>query len=160
MLSGLPRWLSDKEPTCQCRDAEDLGLIPGLGRYPRLGNGKPLQYPYWKNPMDRGAWWATVHRVTVRHDLMTEHAYTYTVISKNGAIAQSHKIKKLRGNDKALRNLCNSAWIGSKLISSQKSSDRENYDSDVLNSPCQNSKKNRRKIRKVLLFIVSPYRHL
>ena len=42
----------------------DLGLIPGLGRSPGGGNGNPLQYSRLENPMDRGAWQATVHRVT------------------------------------------------------------------------------------------------
>ena len=38
----------------------DLGSIPGLGRSPGGERGSPLQYPCQKNPMDRGAWWATV----------------------------------------------------------------------------------------------------
>ena len=38
------------------------GLIPCLGRSPGEGNGYPLQYSYLENSMDRGAWWATVHR--------------------------------------------------------------------------------------------------
>ena len=42
----------------------DLGLIPGLGRSPRGGHGNPLQYSCMENPMDSGAWWATVHRIT------------------------------------------------------------------------------------------------
>ena len=41
----------------------DPGLIPGLGRSPREGNGTQLQYSCLENPMDRGAWWATVHGV-------------------------------------------------------------------------------------------------
>ena len=41
----------------------DMGSIPGLGRSPGEGNGNPLQYSCLENPMDRGAWWATVHRV-------------------------------------------------------------------------------------------------
>ena len=44
-------------------DARDMGLIPGSGRSPGEGNGNPLQYPGLENPMDRGAWWATVHGV-------------------------------------------------------------------------------------------------
>ena len=44
-------------------NAADLGLIPGSGRSPGRGNGTPLQYSCLENPMDRGAWWATVHRV-------------------------------------------------------------------------------------------------
>ena len=46
------------------RDAGDAGLIPGWGRSPRVGNGNPLQYSCLENPMDRGAWRATVHGVT------------------------------------------------------------------------------------------------
>ena len=42
----------------------DMGLIPGLGRSPRGGNGNPLQYSCLEKPLDRGAWWATVHGVT------------------------------------------------------------------------------------------------
>ena len=41
----------------------DLGSIPGSGRSPGEGNGNPLQYSCLENPMDRGAWWATVHVV-------------------------------------------------------------------------------------------------
>ena len=41
----------------------DVGSIPGLGRSPGVGNGNPLQYSCLGNPMDRGAWWATVHGV-------------------------------------------------------------------------------------------------
>ena len=59
-----------KESAC---NAGDLGLIPGLGRSPGEGNGNPLQYSCLENPMDRGAWRATVHGVTrVRHDLATK----------------------------------------------------------------------------------------
>ena len=44
-------------------DLRDEGLIPGLGRSPGGGNGNHLQYSCLENPMDRGAWWATVHAV-------------------------------------------------------------------------------------------------
>ena len=43
----------------------DLGSIPGSGRYPREGNGNPLQYSCLENPMDGGAWQATVHGVAM-----------------------------------------------------------------------------------------------
>ena len=47
----------------------DLGLIPGSGRSPGEGNGNPLQYSCLENPMDGGAWWATVcGSKRVRHD--------------------------------------------------------------------------------------------
>ena len=57
---GLPRWLSSKESTCS---AGDTVLVPGSGRSPGGGNGNPLQYSCWDNPMVRGVWWATVHKV-------------------------------------------------------------------------------------------------
>ena len=44
-------------------NAGDLGLIPGLGRFPGEGNDHPLQYSCLKNPMDEGAWWAAVYGV-------------------------------------------------------------------------------------------------
>ena len=46
------------------RDVRVLGLIPGSGRSPGGGHSNPLQYYCLENPMDRGDWWATVHRVT------------------------------------------------------------------------------------------------
>ena len=57
---GFPWWLSGKEFTCQCRD---VCSSPGSGRFPGEGNGNPLQYSCLENPMDGGAWWATVHGV-------------------------------------------------------------------------------------------------
>ena len=51
----------------------DSGSIPGLGRSPEIGNGNPLQYSCLGNPMDKGAWWVTVHRVTrVGHNIVTK----------------------------------------------------------------------------------------
>ena len=44
-------------------DGRDMGMIPGLGRCPGEGNGNPLQYSCLENPMDREAWWATVHGI-------------------------------------------------------------------------------------------------
>ena len=63
---GFPHSSVGKESTCS---AEDLGLISGLGRSPGEGNGNLLHYSCLENPMDRGAWQATVHGVTrVRHN--------------------------------------------------------------------------------------------
>ena len=45
-------------------NAGDLGSMPGLGRSLEEGNGNPLQYSCLENPMDRGAWWAIVQRIT------------------------------------------------------------------------------------------------
>ena len=52
-----------KNPPANAGDARDVGLIPGLGRYPGGGNGNSLQFSSLRNPMDRGAWQTTVHGV-------------------------------------------------------------------------------------------------
>ena len=52
-----------KNPPANAGDTRDMGLIPGLGRSPGEGSGDPLQYSCLENPMNRGAWWATVYRV-------------------------------------------------------------------------------------------------
>ena len=51
-----------KEPTCQFRRHKRHGLIPGWVRSPGEGHGNPFQYSCLENVMERGAWWATVHR--------------------------------------------------------------------------------------------------
>jgi len=56
------RWLSGKESTCNAGDTGDIGLIPGLGRSPGVGDGNPLQYSCLENPMDREP--GGLHRVT------------------------------------------------------------------------------------------------
>ena len=53
-----------KNPPANAGYVRDVGSIPELGRSPEEGNGNPLQYSYLENAMDRGAWWATLHRVT------------------------------------------------------------------------------------------------
>ena len=53
-----------KNPPANAGDAGNMGLIPGLGRSPERENSNSLQYSCLENPMDRGAWRATVHRVT------------------------------------------------------------------------------------------------
>ena len=81
---GFPGGSVVKNGPANAVDAGDMALIPGLGRSPGEANGNPLQYSCLGNPMDRGAWWATVHGVArVRHDLATEHTHTY---NKNQAV--------------------------------------------------------------------------
>ena len=58
---GFPGGSDGKQSAC---NVGDLGSIPGSGRSPGKRNGYPLQYSCLENPMDRGAWRATVHRVT------------------------------------------------------------------------------------------------
>ena len=57
---GFPQWLSGKEFAC---NVGDLVSIPGLGRSPGGEHSNPLQYSCLENPMDRGVYWATIHRV-------------------------------------------------------------------------------------------------
>ena len=52
-----------KNLPANARDIRDAGLIPGSGRSPGGGHGNPLQYACLENPMDRGAWQATVHEI-------------------------------------------------------------------------------------------------
>ena len=60
----LPRKPSGKEPACQCRKWNRLRFNLWFGKIHWSRYGNPLQYSCLENPMDRGAWWATVHRVT------------------------------------------------------------------------------------------------
>ena len=55
-------------------DARDVGLTPGSGRCPGVENGKPPQYSCLENPMDRGAWWATVCGFAESTQLNTEQS--------------------------------------------------------------------------------------
>ena len=58
---GLPPWLSGKKSSCSAGATGDRGSTPGSGKSP---GGIPLQHSCLENPMDRGAWWAIVHRVS------------------------------------------------------------------------------------------------
>ena len=80
--------LSSKESTCSL---EDLGLILGSRRSPGEGKGNPLQYSSLGNPMDRGAWRATVHGVTKESDVAHQQRQRQSVL----AWTQIHGIKFL-----------------------------------------------------------------
>ena len=66
---GFPGGSEVKASVC---NAGDLGSIPGSGRSPGGGNGNPLQYSCLENPMDGGAWWATVHGVGKRRTRLSQ----------------------------------------------------------------------------------------
>ena len=60
---GFPGDATLKNLHVNAGDTRDMGSIPGLERSPGGRHGNSLQFSYLENPMDRGAWWATVHRV-------------------------------------------------------------------------------------------------
>ena len=62
-ISGFPGGSQMVKKESACNEG-DLGLIPGSERSPREGDGNLLQYSCLENPMDLGAWWNTVHRIT------------------------------------------------------------------------------------------------
>ena len=71
-----------KNPSANAGEARDLGSIPGLGRFPGGGHGNPLQYSCLENSMDRGAWQATIHRVTqsrTQVKRLSMHAHTLII---------------------------------------------------------------------------------
>ena len=92
-VKGLPRWLSGKEPTCQCRRHRRPRFNPWIEKIPGRRKWQPIQSSCLGIPMDRGVWRATVHRVIkkVGHDLATEQ--------------QHHPVKRLRKNIKIKRYL-------------------------------------------------------
>ena len=72
-LLGTSQVALVKNTPANAGDIRDRGLIPGLGRFPGKGPGNPLQDSCLENPMNRGAWQATVHGVArVGHDLATK----------------------------------------------------------------------------------------
>ena len=75
-IMGFPSGLVVKNPPANVGDSRDTGQMPRSGISLGGENGNPLQYSYLENPMDRGAWWATVCRVpnNLTHDLMTRHS--------------------------------------------------------------------------------------
>ena len=77
---GSPGDAVVKNPPANVRDAKDVGSILGSGRSPGGGNGNPLQYSYLENPMDRGAWWTTVHGVAELNttEQLSTHTHTHT----------------------------------------------------------------------------------
>ena len=89
-LLGFPGGSVFKKKTaCQ---AGDVGLIPGSGRSPGEGNGNPLQYSCLENPMDRGAWWATVHGVAKSRKQLSGFTFTFlTLLSVASPLNSRHR---------------------------------------------------------------------
>ena len=68
----------DSDGKASAYNAGDPGSIPGSGKSPGEGNGNPFQYSCLENPMDRGAWWATVHGVAKSQTRLSDFTHTHT----------------------------------------------------------------------------------
>ena len=70
-MNELPQWFMGKKHTYNAGTTGDVSSILGLERSHGEGNDNPLQYSCLENPMDKGGWWATVHRVANGRELAT-----------------------------------------------------------------------------------------
>ena len=86
--SGFPGGSVVKKPTYQCRSHRRREFDPWVGKIPGGGKGNRLQYSCLGNPMDRGVWWATVHRVT--------KSWTWLSFKYNNILKFIWKTKSLR----------------------------------------------------------------
>ena len=71
-------------------NAGDLGSIPGSGRPPGEGNGNPLQYCCLENPIDRDAWWATVHGIAKSRTQLSNFTFSISFLSIHKSIKYTY----------------------------------------------------------------------
>ena len=106
---GFPGGAGGKEPTANAEDTRDVGLNPESARSPGKGNHYPIQYSCLENPMDRGAWWATVHGVAKSWTQpRQQHAHTAHCIPNNrhkSPVVDSH------WTDSGHTHLLNPSWL-------------------------------------------------
>ena len=93
---GFPSGSEGKVSAC---NAGDQSLIPGSGRSPGEGNGSPLQYSCLENPIDRGAWQATDHRVAKSRTGLNDFTFTFQqkqkILKRGGKTTQKNYTKKI-----------------------------------------------------------------
>ena len=87
-----------KNPPANVGDTKDSGWIPGLGRWTAKGSGNPRQYSHLGNPMDRGAWQATVRGLTKSRTRRHTHTHTHTHIKMYGREASQYRCIQNPGN--------------------------------------------------------------
>ena len=106
----VPRWLNGEESSCQ---AGDPGLITESGTSPRERNGNPLQYSCLGNPMDRGAWRATVYGVTKNRTWLSTHACllfrSYTRAREDELRIWADQMNDFRGFNDSRASFCSPA---------------------------------------------------
>ena len=83
---GFPGGACGKESACQCTRRKRCGFNPWVGKIPWGSHGNPHQYSCLENPLDRGAWWATVHRVAKELDMGRLLRVPWTVRRSNQSI--------------------------------------------------------------------------
>ena len=88
----------------------DLSSFPGLGRSPGEGNGNPLQYSSLENPMDRGAWSATVHRVAKSWTRLSDFTYLFKSFTKFTPVLNLLFFSFFLGTEN--KNICASMPVG------------------------------------------------
>ena len=93
-------------------DLRDRSSIPGLGRAPERGHDNALHYSCMENPMDRGAWWATVYRVTKSWTrLKWISMQTFSEMDEfNGFIIRKYNLGGWRKKQKEKKRACPSPW--------------------------------------------------
>ena len=104
-IAGFPGVSDGKQPAY---NAGDLGLIPGSGRYPREGNGNPLQHYCLGNFMNREAWRATVHEIRKSWPWLSDFHFYLQINNKDllystGNCIQYIEITKMEKNLKKIR---------------------------------------------------------
>ena len=88
-LLGFPGGSEVKASAC---NTGEMGSIPGLGKSPGEGNGNPLQYSCLENPMDGGAWQATVHGVAKSRKQLNDFTFTFlTLLSVASPLNSRHR---------------------------------------------------------------------
>ena len=105
-----------KNQPANAADTRDTGSISGLGRPPGVGNGNPLQYSCLENPMDRGAWQATVHGIAKSQARLSTHTSVTAIIISSVSGRVYALVKSMRkwisaGRSKHKSNNKRSVWM-------------------------------------------------
>ena len=104
-----------QKPPANAGDTGDTGLIPGSGRSSGGGYGNPLLYSCLENPMDRGAWWATVHRVTESRTQLSTCArmltLTYTCTHTRDHLSNNDLLRTGRGSTSYFYIIFTTLWL-------------------------------------------------
>ena len=99
-IRGLPTWHSGKESTCQCRRHRRYGFDQWVGRSPGRRNSNSLQYSDLRNPMARGGWQATVHRVAKEQDTAQQLNNNKAIESDSMVMIQGYWVDRKLWNRK------------------------------------------------------------